>query len=94
MPGWHPVVALVEDAPGFWRMVAQYDRTYGTIRLVRRGGELGYRAESIEKAASESELVGYFRTLRAAAEAVHQVELSRVGVSGAPNKPTHPSKIL
>jgi hypothetical protein len=47
-------------------MVAQYDRVYGEIRIVRRGGEVGYKATD-----AEGDLVGYFRTLRASARAIH-----------------------
>ena len=87
MAEWHAVMAAVEDSPGFWRMVAQYDRVYGVIRLVRRGGELGYRAESILKPGAESELVGYYKSLRAAAAAIHRKELQAHSTKGAPNSP-------
>lgn len=66
-PSWEPVLAAVETEPGHWRMVAQYDRIYGDIRIVRRGDEVGYRATD-----GTGELVGYFRTLRASARAVHE----------------------
>ena len=89
---WHPIMALVEDAPGFWRMVAQYGRCYGTIRLLKRGGELGYRADGIVLPGDEAELLGYFISLRAAAAAIHRHELSQTSVGGAPNRPRHPSK--
>ena len=78
-------MALVEDAPGFWRMVAQYDRTYGLIRTVKRGNEIGYRADSVARPGAESELIGYFKTLRGAAAAAHQAELTRMGTPGPPN---------
>lgn len=78
---------MYEDAPGFWRMVAQYNRTYGTVRLIRRGGEIGYRADCIPSPGADAVLVGYFRTLRAAAVAIHQAELSNTTTAGAPNAP-------
>lgn len=65
-PGWEPMLAAIEFEPGHWRMVAQYDRSYGEIRIVRRGGEVGYRATD-----GSGELVGYFRSLRASAKAIH-----------------------
>jgi hypothetical protein len=65
-PGWDPVLAAFEAEPGHWQMVAQYDRIYGDIRMVRRGGEIGYRATD-----GDGALVGYFRTLRASARAIH-----------------------
>jgi hypothetical protein len=68
---WHPILAAVEDQPGVWRMVAQYGRCYGIVCLVKRGKEVGYRATTWAERAEEIELVGYFRTLRAATWAVH-----------------------
>jgi len=76
-----------EDAPGFWRMVAQYDRTYGLIRTVKRGNEIGYRADCIPTPGADAELVGYFRTLRGAAVAIHQAELANSTTAGPPNGP-------
>jgi hypothetical protein len=64
--GWDPVLAAFEAEPGHWQMVAQFDRIYGDIRLVRRGPEVGYKATD-----SDGNLVGYYRTLRASAKAVH-----------------------
>lgn len=69
--GWHPLLACHEVEPGQWVMVDPYDRPYGLIRLVRRGGELGYRAERRMKYDS-THLVGYYRTLRAAATSTHR----------------------
>lgn len=67
---WHPLLAAVEPEPGVWVMVAQYGEQYGVIRMVRRGSEVGYRADL--GAEGERGLVGYFRTLRAACVAVHR----------------------
>ena len=52
-------------------MVDPYDRPYGLLQLVRRGAELGYRADRRMKDDS-THLVGYYRTLRAAASATHR----------------------
>jgi hypothetical protein len=65
-PGWEPMLAAIELEPGHWQMIAQYGRTYGDIRIVRRGAEVGYRASD-----GAGELVGYFTTLRASTRAVH-----------------------
>jgi hypothetical protein len=47
-------------------MVARSDRIYGDIRIVRRGTEVGYKATD-----GDGNLVGYYRTLRASAKAIH-----------------------
>jgi hypothetical protein len=71
---WHPILAAVELQPGHWRMIAQYEEAYGDIRFVRRGRELGYRANNIR-----GDLVGYYTTLRAATVALHRVYLQERG---------------
>ena len=80
MADWHPIMNLVEDSPGVFRLVAQYDRCYGIIRMVKRGTEVGYRATTCAETAERIELVGYYRKLKSAAMAVHQRDLR----SGAP----------
>jgi hypothetical protein len=67
---WHPILAAEETEPGHWVMLDQYRDTYGDIRLVRRGAEIGYRGLD-----EHGELVGYYRTLRAATDAVHEAFL-------------------
>ena len=52
-------------------MMAQYGRCYGVIRLLEVGGERGYRAVTWAEQSRDRELIGYFRTLRAAAAAAH-----------------------
>jgi hypothetical protein len=71
VPGWHPLLSAVESEPGEWMMMAQYGRCYGVIRLLELGGERGYRVVTWAEQSSDRELVGYFRTLRAAAAAAH-----------------------
>jgi hypothetical protein len=66
--GWHPILAAVELEPGHWRLLAQYDDVYGEVRLVRRGPEVGYRAQD-----AQAQLIGYYRSLRSACSAVHMV---------------------
>ncbi len=69
--GWHPVLAAREVEPGHWVMVDPHERPYGDIRFLRRGSELGYRAVTWAPESSARELIGYYRTLRAAATAAH-----------------------
>ncbi len=76
MADWHPIMAAVEVEPAVWVMFAQYQRPYGVIRLVKRGNEIGYRADTWAEQLERREVVGYFRTLRAAAMAIHQRYLS------------------
>ncbi|MCU1508733.1 MAG: hypothetical protein JWQ12_998 [Glaciihabitans sp.] len=80
--GWHPILAAVEIEPGFWRMLSD-DTVYGEVRMVRRGPEVGYRAT-----AGSGELVGYFRTLRSAAMAVHRRFLRAHGAGEFQGYPT------
>ncbi|TXK17422.1 hypothetical protein [Homoserinibacter sp. GY 40078] len=74
---WHPILAAEERALCVWVMVAQYGREYGTVRLIRRGDEVGYRAED-----AAGQLVGYYRTLKAGCMAVHRQHL-RDGTPGS-----------
>lgn len=85
MTDWHPLLAAVEDAPGFWRMVAQYNTTYGLIRLVKRQGELCYRAEVIKRPGEEPLLVSYESSLKRAAWAVHAKHLTFMSRPGPAN---------
>ena len=76
---WHPMLAAVEQEPGLWHMVAQYDNTYGVIELVRRGPEVGYKATTWAETPEARQLVGYYRTLSGACEAAHQPFVSGHG---------------
>jgi hypothetical protein len=82
---WHPILAAVEVEPGHWQMVAQYGECYGVVRLLRIDGEVGYRAVTWAGASEDRELIGYYRTLRAAAFATHMRFVRTHGQSGAPN---------
>ncbi|NEM90786.1 hypothetical protein [Galbitalea soli] len=84
-PGWHPILAAVEAEPGLWFMMAQYGRCYGVIRQLQIAGERGYRAVTWAERSDERQLIGYFRTLRAACWATHQKFLSTHGQLGEPN---------
>jgi hypothetical protein len=79
-----------EFTPGEWVMVDQWDHPYGVVKLVRRGGELGYRADRRPNDTDDTAvLVGYFTNLRAACKAVHMAYV-RVH-SGAPVNPNAPN---
>lgn len=70
--GWHPILAAVEVEAGVWHMVAQYDRVYAVVRMLELGGERGYRAVTWAPESRDRELIGYYRTLRAACAAAHE----------------------
>jgi hypothetical protein len=70
MTTWHPILEVREPIPGHWQLHDGVQRLYGDIRLVKRGGELGYRADRVHKDGSV-ELVGYYMSLRVSCEKVH-----------------------
>ena len=72
-----------ESPVGTWTMIGPLDKPYATITLVRRGTELGYRAMTIDGASSN--VIGYYRTLRAAATAAHGWFTSTRGPTGKPH---------
>jgi hypothetical protein len=63
---WHPILAAEEPTAGRWELRDQYGRCYGIVCIVRRGGEVGYRADD-----SGGAVIGYFTNLRAACGQVH-----------------------
>lgn len=79
MSDWHPILAAQEIEPTRWILIDSMDRPYAEIRLVRRGGELGYRSEH------RGTLVGYYRTLRAACMAAHLAYVAAHAPQGAAN---------
>jgi hypothetical protein len=81
MVTWHPILSAVEVEPGQWVLTAQTG-PYGVVRLLTVGGTLGYRAVTFSE---PRQLVGYYRTLRAACAAAHAVHLGTHG--------PHPSTI-
>ena len=70
-PGWHPLLATVEFEPGEWVMVAHDEARYAVIRLIEVGGERGYRVVTWAERSADRRLIGYYRSLRAAAMAGH-----------------------
>ncbi|MCU1405499.1 MAG: hypothetical protein JWQ43_1802 [Glaciihabitans sp.] len=79
MADWHPILVAREVTPGHWYMIDGVGKPYGQIRLVRRGDDIGYRADRCDDHADNLELVGYFRTLKAAATQVHRLFLRSHG---------------
>jgi hypothetical protein len=81
MTTWHPILAAVELTPGHWQMVDQLGDIYGDIQIVRRGGELGYRADWIKD--DHRETVGYYLSLKTSTWHVHAAYLRS---HGAPSR--------
>lgn len=71
-PDWHPILAAQEYEPGQWVMLDTLERPYAMIDFIRRGEELGYRVTTWEQVSADREIIGYYRTLRAAASAGHR----------------------
>ena len=84
---WHPILDAYETSPGQWDMVDSTGFVFGHVRIVRRGDEIGYRADSTPYRSHPAELVGYFKTLRTAAKQVHMHYINRH--SGPITKPGH-----
>lgn len=64
---WHPLLAAVEHEPGQWTLTGQLG-PYAIVRSLEVGGERGYRASTYSE---PRQLIGYYRTLRAACAAAH-----------------------
>lgn len=63
-------MATVEIRPGCFLLHDGFDRPVAQIDFIRRGDELGYRAERF--VADEcNEVIGYFTTLLSASKAAH-----------------------
>jgi hypothetical protein len=75
MTQWHAILGAVEVEPGQWQLVAQTG-PYALVRLLQVGGESGYRVVTHTE---PRELVGYYRTLRAACAAAHTAYLRTHG---------------
>jgi len=59
---WHPILDATELHPGYWVLaVSSTSGIYATVRLVRRGDEIGYRAEN-----ESGETLGFYVTLQSA----------------------------
>jgi hypothetical protein len=85
MADWHPILATREIEPGRWYLIDGLGKPYGQVRLVKRGDQVGYRADRCDEHGSVTELVGYYRALKPATVAVHSAFLRSHGALGAPN---------
>lgn len=95
-PLWHALLATQERTPGVWHLVDAEGHIYGVVTLTVRYGEIGYHAEVLPKTAPRGGAmtsVGYFRSLRASCERVHQAFVAshrsegRMGWSAPPRAP-------
>jgi hypothetical protein len=82
---WHPILAARETAPGTWYLIDGVGKPYGQIRFVKRGDEVGYRADRCDGRGVLTDFVGYYQALRPATAAVHSAFLRSHGAVGAPN---------
>jgi len=63
---WHPILDATELHPGYRVLaVSSTFGIYATVRLVRRGDQLGYRAEN-----ESGETLGFYVTSRSAVSSV------------------------
>lgn len=83
MADWHPLLTAHEYEPGRWVIFDVHERRYGMIMFVRRGPELGYKATKWVQD-GDGPLIGYYRSLRAAASAVHQEKINEGVPHGHP----------
>jgi hypothetical protein len=82
---WHPILAARETEPGHWYMIDGLGKPYGQIRFVKRGDQVGYRADRCDGRGVRTDFVGYYLALKPAAAAVHSAFLRSHGAVGAPN---------
>ena len=85
MAGWHPNLAGREIAPGRWYMIDGLGKLYGLIRFVKRGDQVGYRADRCDERGALTDLIGYYLALVPATAAVHSAFIRSHGATGAPN---------
>lgn len=80
---WHPILSSREYRPGQWVLFDGSEQPYALIDLVKRGGELGYRATTWNQERTAGVVIGYYRTVAGAAATVHMLYNQRP--KGAPN---------
>jgi len=77
---WHPMHSALELEPGVWQLAITSGRPGGPgyavhpfaeVRFLQLGGEQGYRAVIWDEN-HPRELVGYYRSIRAACEAAYK----------------------
>lgn len=76
----HPIFAADEQEPGIWIMADPGGKWHAIVRILRRGGELGYSAVTRAEISEERQLSGYYRSLRGATMAAH---MQFIGARGA-----------
>ena len=81
---WHPIQTAIEQPAGVWTLhgevLGSERRATGVVRIIRRGGEVGYRGELMD-----GTVVGYWRTLVSAAAETHRGWLETLKITGGPN---------
>jgi hypothetical protein len=85
---WHPILSAVEVEVGHWFMIADLGEKYGEIQFVRRGDELGYRADRTDDEGTVTKHVGYFTTLERSAKEIHSAYIRS---HGAPSRTSYSS---
>jgi hypothetical protein len=85
MADWHPILAAHETEPGHWYLIGGLGKPYGQVRLVKRGDQVGYRADRCDERGQVTGVVGYYRALKPATVAVHSEFLRSHGSGGPPN---------
>lgn len=81
---WHPILSALEIQPGHWQMLDGLDQPHALIEFVKRGPEVGYKAVTWAPGAADRQLIGYYRTLRAATKAAHMRYVGTLGNQGPP----------
>ena len=85
---WHPLLSLVEPEQRHWALTEEFGRHYGDIALVRRNGDLGYRALVMGARATAPVEAIFASSLRQATEAVHRYWIASHALD-ADRKPSH-----
>ena len=68
-------------------MTTPYGEAYAVLQIVRVGGEVGYRAVTFAPESARRQLIGYYRSLRAAAGNAHRHWLSTLSPVGFAPQP-------
>jgi hypothetical protein len=60
MADWQPILAAHETELGHWYLIDGLGKPYGQIRLVKRGDQVGYRADRCDDRGELTGVVGYY----------------------------------
>lgn len=77
MKQWHPILTAQEPSPGVWHLVDGDGRPYAIVEVVRRHGEIGYRATTWAETLADRQLIGYWRKLMPAMTGAHEHQQRR-----------------